>query len=171
MDFIHRRVDSASRDGSLRIFRLPRETSEEECAVCASPVVSIEPTRGGCGSRSSEKLRGVKLVYDAPSPQLATISSSGTVYQLTRRRLTSSVKSTNYEASPRPVRGDRRTSRRRRLAPHIGLIDFRMRGAVTSFAVHSTRRRSLSFGDEKSFVCSTRIHPHHRRRARECRLF
>ena len=82
MDFIHRdALASASRDGSLRIFRLPRETSEEECAVCASPVVSIEPTRGGCGSRSSEKLRGVKLVYDAPSPQLATISSSGTVYQ------------------------------------------------------------------------------------------
>ena len=37
MDFIHRdALASASRDGSLRIFRLPRETSEEECAVCAS---------------------------------------------------------------------------------------------------------------------------------------
>ena len=152
MDFIHRdALASASRDGSLRIFRLPRETSEEECAVCASPVVSIEPTRGGCGSRSSEKLRGVKLVYDAPSPQLATISSSGTVYQFDAS--TPHVVSQEYKlrdfAETSCVATDGRVVAVGSRA-HIGLIDFRMRGVVTSFAVHSTRRRSLSLSATRS---------------------
>ena len=152
MDFIHRdALASASRDGSLRIFRLPRETSEEECAVCASPVVSIEPTRGGCGSRSSEKLRGVKLVYDAPSPQLATISSSGTVYQFDAS--TPHVVSQEYKlrgfAETSCVATDGRVVAVGSRA-HIGLIDFRMRGVVASFAVHSTRRRSLSLSATRS---------------------
>lgn len=152
MDFIHRdALASASRDGSLRIFRLPRETSEEERAVCASPVVSIEPARGGCGSRSSEKLRGVKLVYDAPSPQLATISSSGTVYQFDAS--TPHVVSQEYKlrgfAETSCVATDGRVVAVGSRA-HIGLIDFRMRSPVASVPVHSTRRRSLSLSATRS---------------------
>ena len=152
MDFIHRdALASASRDGSLRIFRLPRETSEEECAVYASPVVSIEPARGGCGSRSSEKLRGVKLVYDAPSPQLATISSSGTVYQFDAS--TPHVVSQEYKlrgfAETSCVATDGRVVAVGSRA-HIGLIDFRMRSPVASVPVHSTRRRSLSLSATRS---------------------
>ena len=152
IDFIHRdALASASRDGSLRIFRLPRETSEEECAVYASPVVSIKPTQGGCGSRSSEKLRGVKLVYDAPSPQFATISSSGTVYQFDAS--TPHVVSQEYKlrgfAETSCVATDGRVVAVGSRA-HIGLIDFRMRGVVASFAVHSTRRRSLSLSATRS---------------------
>ena len=151
MDFIHRdALASASRDGSLRIFRLPRETSEEKCAVYASPVVSIKP-EGGCGSRSSEKLRGVKLVYDVLSPQLATISSSGTVYQFDAS--TPHVVSQEYKlrgfAETSCVATDGRVVAVGSRA-HIGLIDFRMRGVVSSFAVHSTRRRSLSLSATRS---------------------
>lgn len=151
IDFINRdTLASASRDGSLNVFRLPRETSDEY-TIHQGPLLTIT-FDGYCREPQSEKLRGVKLVYDLPSPQLATITSSGKVQQFDAATLhfvgkgytlQGFAETTCMATDGRIVAVGSRT--------HIGFVDFRMRGAIDSIAVTSGANeaarttRSLSF--------------------------
>ena len=158
IDFINRdTLASASRDGSLKVFRLPRETSDEY-AIRRSPVVTIT-FDGYWGESQSDKLRGVKLVYDLPSPQLASITSSGKVQQFDAAtlhrvgegyKLQGFAETTCIATDGRVVAVGSRT--------HIGFVDFRMRGVIDSIAVTSGANeaarttRSLSFRESASIL-------------------
>ena len=151
IDFINRdTLASASRDCSLKVFRLPRETSDEYI-IHRRPVVTIT-FDGFWGEPQSEKLRGVKLVYNSPSPQLAAITSSGMVHQFDAAtlhavgegyKLQGFAETTCMATDGRIVAVGSRT--------HIGFVDFRMRGVIDSIAATSGANeasrttRSLSF--------------------------